>query len=54
LIVWGDEDELVPRSYGDRLAHLIPGAKLALVPGGHIPPIEQPRGLVGLLLEFVR
>lgn len=52
LIVWGGEDELVPRSFGDRLAHLIPGARFALVPGGHIPPVERPRELIALLLDF--
>jgi len=54
LIVWGDEDELVPRWFGDRLAQLIPGARFELVPGGHIPPVERPRELIALLLGFDR
>ena len=42
LIVHGADDNLVPRSYADEFARLIPGAKLASIPGAaHLPMLER-------------
>jgi pimeloyl-ACP methyl ester carboxylesterase len=47
LIVWGRDDRLVPLPYGERLAELIPGARLVVVPDcGHMIWFEQPQALL--------
>jgi pimeloyl-ACP methyl ester carboxylesterase len=54
LIVWGDDDRLIPPAYGERLAQLIPNARLELVPEcGHVVWFEKPRELLGLALEHL-
>jgi pimeloyl-ACP methyl ester carboxylesterase len=41
LIVWGEQDRLIPASYADDFAARISGSKVAIVPGaGHIPQVE--------------
>jgi pimeloyl-ACP methyl ester carboxylesterase len=55
LIVWGDLDTTTPLSQGQRLAALIPGAELAVMPGvGHMPQIEDVGAFNRLLLAFLR
>lgn len=42
-ILWGAEDRFIPPAYGRRLAELIPGASLTLIPGaGHLVAVEAP------------
>ena len=37
------------------MAQMIPGARLAVIPGaGHIPPVEQPAATTDALREFLR
>lgn len=51
VVVWGEDDEVVPRSCGVQFAELIDGAQLVVVPGcGHAVGLEQP----GVLAELVR
>ena len=48
LLIWGDKDELVPVTIGDKLAQTIRGARLSVLPNvGHIVAVESP-------LEFAR
>jgi pimeloyl-ACP methyl ester carboxylesterase len=43
LIIWGEEDALIPVSAGTWLAKSIPGSRLIIYPGiGHIPMEEDP------------
>lgn len=43
LLVLGSEDRMTPARAGQKLAALIPGAKVALLPGaGHMMMVEQP------------
>ncbi|MGH7920177.1 MAG: alpha/beta fold hydrolase [Candidatus Dormibacteraceae bacterium] len=54
LIVAGDEDALAGIVGGERLAALIPGARLEIVKGsGHTPQIERPAAVARLLSEFL-
>lgn len=54
LVLWGAEDELVPRAHGERYAQLIPGAALRIVPeSGHTPALEQPVRTAALIAEFL-
>ena len=55
LIVWGALDTTTPLEQGRRLAKLLPGSELAVMPGiGHMPQIEDPAGFDRLLLAFLR
>ncbi|MBC7778865.1 MAG: alpha/beta hydrolase [Proteobacteria bacterium] len=49
-LIWGDADPVAPLSEGQRLAQLIPGASLDVLPGvGHLPHIEAPDETVRVL-----
>lgn len=55
LVVWGDRDTTTPLPQGQRLAQLIAGARLAVMPGvGHMPQIEDPVQFNRLLLTFLQ
>ena len=44
LLLWGREDAIVPRRFGERLARELPNAKLIVYPRcGHLPQFEAPR-----------
>lgn len=52
LIVWGEQDFVIPVEAGRTLAGWIPGAKLHIIPGcGHLPQQEKPLELVRLILQ---
>jgi pimeloyl-ACP methyl ester carboxylesterase len=53
-LIWGDLDTLTPLPQGERLASLIPAAKLELMRGvGHIPQIEDPAAFRPLLVKLL-
>lgn len=55
LLVWGDDDLLVPLRLGRQLAASIPGARLAVLPDtGHSPMIERPETFNRLAANFLR
>ena len=55
LVIWGDRDTTTPLAQGQRLAQLIAGAELAVMPGvGHMPQIEDPAQFNRLLLAFLK
>ena len=55
LIVWGERDALFPRSGQERLAALIPGARLTIYPEtGHTPQWERPERVAADLEAFIR
>ena len=54
LIVWGENDAVLPPEYGRRFAALLPGARLAMVPRcGHLVPLEQSEAFSHLAIEFL-
>jgi len=54
LVVWGDDDKIVPRSAGERYAALLPKARFELVrSSGHCVDMEQPDQLARLVRTFV-
>lgn len=54
LLVWGDEDRLIPLSHGRRLARAVAGARLDVVPAsGHMPFIERPDEFLRTVLPFL-
>jgi len=54
LVVWGDDDKVVPRSAGERYAALLPRARFAMVrAAGHCVEMEQPAELARLVGGFI-
>jgi pimeloyl-ACP methyl ester carboxylesterase len=54
LIVWGEDDQLIPAVYARRWSELIPGAEVVCVPdGSHMLPYEQPDLLAEHILAFL-
>jgi pimeloyl-ACP methyl ester carboxylesterase len=54
LVVWGDDDNIVPRSAGERYAALLPKAQFELVrASGHCVEMEQPDELATLVSGFI-
>jgi len=53
-ILWGMEDAWIPPQTGERLAALIPGARLHLVPqAGHLVQEDAPEAVVARVLRFI-
>jgi pimeloyl-ACP methyl ester carboxylesterase len=54
LLVWGDEDPIIPARHGIRAHDLMPGSRLELFEGaGHFPHLDDPIRFVSLLRGFV-
>ena len=54
LVVWGDDDKVVPLSAGKRYAESLPNAKLEVVKAcGHAVDMEQPEALAKLVTNFI-
>jgi pimeloyl-ACP methyl ester carboxylesterase len=54
LVVWGDDDKVVPRSAGERYAALLPRARFEIVQrAGHCVEMEQPEALFALVRPFI-
>lgn len=55
LVLWGAEDELIPRAHGERYSQLIPSATLRVIgPAGHTPALEQPAQTADEMVAFLR
>ena len=54
LVVWGDDDKIVPKSAGERYAALLPKARLVTVrAAGHCVEMERPDELATLVSGFI-
>ncbi|MBN9486638.1 MAG: alpha/beta hydrolase [Alphaproteobacteria bacterium] len=54
LVVWGNEDKVVPASAGKRYVEALPHAKLHVVKScGHCVDMEQPEVLAKLVTDFI-
>ncbi len=54
LIVWGENDPLVPPAIADRLAELIPDARRCVIPRcGHKPMLERPEVFNKAVIAFL-
>ncbi len=54
LVLVGDEDICTPPHQSRELAHLIPGAELQVLSGGHLIYLEQPEAFHRTVAEFLR
>ena len=54
LVVWGDDDRVVPQSAAKRYVEALPNAKLEIVKAcGHCVDMEQPEALAKLVTNFI-
>jgi pimeloyl-ACP methyl ester carboxylesterase len=54
LVVWGDDDKVVPQSAAKRYLEALPNARLEIVKAcGHCVDMEQPEALARLVTTFV-
>lgn len=54
LIIWGEEDRLVPVGYADEFKKRIPEAQILVVPNcGHIPQVERPDVVIDATRSFL-
>lgn len=54
LVVWGDDDKVVPVSAADRFKSALPNARLEIVKGsGHAVEMEKPGELAKLVVPFL-
>jgi pimeloyl-ACP methyl ester carboxylesterase len=53
LVVWGDDDFIVPLNCGELYAHTLPNARLEVIDGcGHFVDLEKPHELSGRIEAF--
>lgn len=54
LIVWGDDDRIVPLSAGQIYARALPGATMTTIPEcGHFAEMEKPDAVAKLAIDFL-
>lgn len=54
-IIWGALDTLIPVDYGKRIHEKISGSSLFILENcGHIPQIDDPEALAGVINNFIR
>ena len=54
LVVWGENDALIPPAYAEIFASSIKQAEVCMIPGcGHVPPLEQLDALNTALDKFL-
>jgi pimeloyl-ACP methyl ester carboxylesterase len=52
LLVWGEQDAVIPLEAAKTLQSWIPGSQLQVIPGcGHLPQQEKPLELIRLILQ---
>lgn len=54
LVVWGEDDAIIPPTDGERLAQDLPNARLQWIEdAGHVPHIERPGAIGAAILSFL-
>ncbi len=55
LIVWGEDDPIIPVSHGHAAHEVIVGSRLEIIEGvGHFPHVEAPERFVEVLRDFLQ
>ncbi len=54
LVVWGEEDQIIPPVYAVRFQNLLPNARVSMISGAsHLPDVEQPVRLAEAVKGFI-
>jgi pimeloyl-ACP methyl ester carboxylesterase len=54
LLIWGEEDRIIPVAHGRAAHDAVPGSRLEVLPGvGHFPHVESPAAVVDILDDFI-
>ncbi|MGE0215248.1 alpha/beta fold hydrolase [Mycolicibacterium sp.] len=54
MVIWGDQDRIIPVEHGYALAEVRPNSRLEVLPGvGHFPHVEKPNEVVDLIDDFI-
>jgi pimeloyl-ACP methyl ester carboxylesterase len=54
LVIWGDDDKLIPPAYGPAYRDLIPNSRLDIIPEcGHLPHVEKAQEFTSKLVSFI-
>jgi pimeloyl-ACP methyl ester carboxylesterase len=54
LIVWGEDDPIIPVSHAHAAHQVIEGSRLEILPGvGHFPHVEDPVRFIEILRDFI-
>jgi pimeloyl-ACP methyl ester carboxylesterase len=55
LLIWGQQDEQVPLTYGQRLNREMPGSQLVILPdAGHLSLFDAPDAVASAIGDFLR
>ena len=55
LLLWGEYDVMVPKSIANRMAEVIPGARIKIIPeADHGVPFKEPRIFCNYVEDFIR
>lgn len=55
LILWGDNDRIMPAAYGPAYQALIPGSRLEVIEQcGHLPQVEKPQEFTSKVVSFLK
>jgi 2-hydroxymuconate-semialdehyde hydrolase len=55
LLVWGEDDRLLPPELAERLSDVLPGSTVALLPGcGHLVTEDASEAVLPLITEYLR
>jgi pimeloyl-ACP methyl ester carboxylesterase len=54
LLIWGEEDRIIPVAHGYAAHAALPGSRLEVLHGvGHFPHVEAPAAVVDILDDFI-
>ena len=54
MIIWGDQDGIIPVDHGYAVAEARPGSRLEVLEGvGHFPHVERPSDVIDLIDDFI-
>ena len=54
LLIWGEQDRLIPAAHGHDAHEALPGSTLVTLPGvGHFPQVEAPLSVTDTIDEFM-
>jgi hypothetical protein len=54
LFIWGDEDPLVPHTFGRHVSDALPQARQVVMEEcGHVPQVELPEDANRMIIDFI-